>query len=117
MENYCITLDQAKRLQELGFEAPCQYWYVLYNDIDPFLTAYGSIINDGLIKYRAYHVGELGEILTEHCEGVVYVEPGNWNAFIGLDATEEDEGWPDMFPTEAQARGALLLYLLKKELL
>jgi hypothetical protein len=124
MEQYCITLEQAKRLKELGFKKDSLYGWANEGADGPgrkdewFVTNY-----DPVIDYQAYTVGELGEILPDHIttdEGVYYLGTAKY----------EDAGWAMIYKTdddscltradgdtEAEARGNLLIYLLESKLI
>jgi hypothetical protein len=106
MEKYCITLDQSKRLVELGFEKDSYFvWYA-----DAFTGNYTLELGRDYFGLPAYHVGQLGEILKN--DAIIFIEfdDTTWNVFrSGL--------WIGKYPTEAQARGALLIFLLEAKLL
>lgn len=121
MEKYCITLQQAKRLEELGastkFDLKSQYWWIEWAfDDDPFLTDSNSIINDSTGKTPAYHVGELGEILHDSYSDIIYKSLNRW-FFKSWVPQATNLNLQGEWPTEAQARGALLIYLLENNLI
>jgi hypothetical protein len=120
MEKYCITLEQAKRLVELGFSKSCEYSYRPHWAHGTLEILKNAEYGNGL--YPAYHVGELGEIIS----------PWAFDIIVRLNPDLEDIGlgwalsYPDQvdfrgickdYPTEAQARGALLIYLLENQLI
>jgi hypothetical protein len=120
MEKYCITLDQAKRLYELGasvkFEKSENVW-VKTVDESGNNQCYLNFIPWGAPSglpsgyYPAYHVGELGEILGNYIDSVIFYSKNQWS--ITHPRLVHDFS----FPTEAQARGQLLIHLLENNLL
>lgn len=75
MERFCITLEQAKRLKELGFERFSTYWWVnLFGEFG--LTDLCSFINEAEEKCPAFHVGELLEIMPNE------IDDGSGNYFL-----------------------------------
>ena len=119
MEQYCITLRQAKRLRELGFDRGSDYFWqeeIAYPENGEILIEDKEIpigIDAPAFNiYQAYHVGELGEFL-EYWLGEIRYE-GEW---IVDHWTERRGEFKAKYPTEAQARGALLIYLLESKLI
>lgn len=109
LQEQVCTLEQAKRLKELGCEQHSFFvWKCVYGDwridpsyvIDPVMFA-----NDSrYAKHRAYTVAELGEMLVEQGNNAMpFVAGGLW--------------WRQTkyYQTEAQARAALLIHKLEKE--
>lgn len=124
MEKYCISLEQAKKLEGLGASAKfgrSQFeWCVVHHTskedsvhFDGVPTPYDHLPIDA---YDAYHVGELGEILPDAYSDVIYRSLDRWifKSWEPHTALLEFEG---EWSTEAQARGALLIYLLEHNLL
>ena len=111
MEQYVISLEQAKRLFDIGCQGKAEYWWVVnYLDTDAILTSSKSTIYDATTAYPAYHVGELGEMLKEYVEYVFYTN-GEWCVILEtLGITEFLK-----YPTEAIARGAKLIDLIENE--
>ena len=118
MEQYCITLEQAKKLKELGFVRESEFeWYEVESADKGVLTFFNDIPSmfdhRHCIFYQAYHVGELGEFLRD------------WVLDIDPEFIEGAKVWfitnnevaQQVHPTEAQARGALLIYLLENKLI
>lgn len=117
MEKFCISLEQAKKLYEFGYhpsieDTESQFWWVIYSGMEPLLTEHRSLLNDAEVKYPAYHVGELGEILKD------------WIEDIGHTSSKENP-WEilnlnirgSFYDSEAKARGAYLIYLLEKKII
>lgn len=112
MEKYCISLPQAKRLVELGFERESQWGWA--NDA-PFGKDEWYVTNyDPVFLYPAYHVGELGEILGHRSGFILAREDGKWLPYYSKPGLPM---WEELHDTEAQAKGALLIYLLENGLI
>lgn len=113
MEEYCITLEQAKRLVELGFEKDCQFrWKDYLGEGDTWYIS-DSMVHDNEGAIPAYHVGELGGMLPEGTSSFQFDNKWYTNCEAG---GEQILSYPSE-PTEAQARGALLIYLRENNLL
>lgn len=106
LEDQICTLDQARRLHELGIKGPSLYslWF-------PQET------------FSAFTVAELGVMLSEvpgHYAFTVCIEPTKW--VCRCQEKSEPPGtdrlkWFDYQHTEAQARAALLIYLLENKII
>lgn len=147
IENQVCTLEQAKKLKELGVNAESLFWWTQdKTPSSPNLHYYGwsqesmpwgvffgqrsrISTSDVFEEYSAYTVAELGEMLPSKIEikGASYIvtsmksaqaETGVkyswtcrvWNTKQGLFKKEFGE-------TEAQARAAMLIYLLENKLI
>jgi hypothetical protein len=118
MEKYCITLEQARELFELGasvkFGGSVQSWYEITRKNGEVITQFDYIpsVFDHLpfVAYPAYNVGELGKILDIGTNFVYKSSERGWGAVL-------EEGDEVYFPTEAQARGDLLIHLLENNLI
>lgn len=129
LEDQVITLEQAKRLQELGVTAPSIFshsiGWVQGSDPDRYLLAYGGFEAEGECdRYPAYTVAELGEMLPFQ-----YLNPASILTASKLNPDEamvtvwksgkewRYRGGPDdacsKQMTEAQARAGLLIHLLE----
>lgn len=130
MERYCITLEQAKRLVELGLDRPCGFVWLQFRNISSppdqhhlVHTVLESVLDacgyedreylEDLEMYSAYHVGELGDLLPEDVR--TYRYDGLWSVYFPVDGIMEL--FKESYPTEAQARGALLIYLIENKLI
>jgi hypothetical protein len=135
MEKYCITLEQAKGLLELGAFArfgESQYsWFVpsgeVYNEKDTFVSqSLKQTYIPNYITYPAYHVGELGEILPNEIDdgtgNYFFTKSGQHHAYKDVTGRIlrakngqpiEDQG----IKPEAEARGNLLICLLENNLI
>ena len=119
LQQQVCTLEQAKRLKELGCEqnALCAWYFVNdqiaqvdYDVSEKFCTSYTF----SLLVVDAYTVAELGEMLGDSVFLIkklpqlqeFYFLPKGWNA-------AKDEIEP--YPTEAEARAALLIYILEQK--
>jgi hypothetical protein len=127
MERFCITLDQAKRLEELGafskFGEGLVSWYVVHHKrgedtvhFNYVPTPYDHLPVDA---YEAYHVGELLEILPNE------IDDGSGNYFLTKRGQlrgylSPDNRWLVQIQgtqSEAEAFGQLLIYLLENNLI
>lgn len=125
MVNYVITLDQAKRLVELGFKQDSMiFWFefkretcLIFKDTEEFLDR--DYLTELKGYYPAYHVGELLEILPNE------IDNGEGNYFLTKQGqvrgyrTVTDQ-WLIQIQgsrTEAEAFGQILIYLLENKIL
>ena len=112
IEQQVCTLEQAKKLVALGVTAEPLYWHVI--DIDP-LTPMDIIQKwqhsnfDQCEKYPAYTVAELGVMLPPMFRTYHERNKGMWYC-------EYKGHWTEDFKTEAEARAAMLIYLLGNHL-
>lgn len=127
LEEQVCTLEQAKRLQELGIKDPSLFKWIDFS-FDGDGTDFRPVFSPIAFKkcYHAYTVAELGEILPH--------EPNRFD----LNITKGWDGWyvdynyhtttgdfKRMCPSfpiwnehnEAQARAAMLIYLLENGIL
>lgn len=122
LKNQVCTLEQAKRLNELGVFETSTYWYNQHsytdegNICDGDWSLSGKRTSDSTL--RAYNTAELGVMLplgfcsgngthsiaTKWCDQVT----PDGLTFIGDCKTES---------TEAKARAAMLIYLLENKLI
>ena len=118
IENQVVTIEQAKKLKELGVTAEPLFWYVI--DIDPITPL--DIIQkwqhsnfDQCEKYPAYTVAELGVMLPSETftqrTGSEDSEYDNWEWVD--DGNGNANG---LYETEAEARASMLIYLLENHL-
>ena len=139
LEQQCCSLEQGKRLKELGVTAEPLFWHVI--DIDPITPL--DIIQkwqhsnfDQCEKYPAYTVAELGVMLPEEI-GHKYNEHSSYYYMQGHSDVpvkypklwviwyEDNDLSPELEvlnmqfaagDTEAEARAAMLIYLLENHL-
>lgn len=125
---YCCSLQQSKRLRELGVDAPS-----MFTHYKTFRNEWSIAYSTGLGHeyYPAYTSGELGEILsavryksagfpmmfTSYCNSSDAVANmlGKWSCMFRnpVDFTN-----PDIkADTESQARAAMLIHLLENNLI
>ena len=118
IENQVVTIEQAKKLKELGVTAEPLFWYVI--DIDPITPL--DIIQkwqhsnfDQCEKYPAYTVAELGVMMPSETftqrTGSEDSEYDNWEWVD--DGNGNANG---LYETEAAARASMLIYLLENHL-
>lgn len=126
IEEQVCTLEQAKRLMELGITAPAFFCWKY--DYTPPIVISGRFKNTGQKHFGfnerppAYTVAELGEMLPEN-NGIDYVYSYKVENAFGMGKTPWFINPPfseiekqNLF-TEAQARAALLIHLLESNLL
>ena len=125
------SYEQAKRLYELGVRCKSQ-WSVSMYDNDNISTVTATPICDekilnfqkkafGLEYYSAYDTAELGVILGDRNNpyNLEYTECScDKYEFIYYKRNEYGERiiFADTYPTEAQARAAMLIYLLESDI-
>jgi hypothetical protein len=130
IENQVCTLEQAKRLKELGIETEAAFYH-----IDNSIIGYEGIklrvllnqskktgipIDSGAIKYfPAFTVAELGEMLPERYNTFrdsISTGHGKTIYWAGFDDEDEQFPWQETGPdykTEAECRAAMLIKLLE----
>lgn len=109
LQDQLITLEQAKRLVELGVNTHSIFMICVALDGFVITSRETGVHLEASEYFPAYTVAELGVMLPTAYDSMrlhegwrVYDEDGN-------DGTGKDE----VFKTEAQARGALLIHLLE----
>lgn len=111
IEKQVCSLEQAKRLKELGVKQESLfYWYENYDKpCDAYVVSRTK-------EASAYTVAELGEMLpsgydTMRISNVVeFTQHYGW---FGYDLEGEHFPSETLYPTEAQARAAMLIHLLE----
>lgn len=111
-QKYCISLDLAKRLHELGVKKRSLfYWSNEDNEKEPWKIDFSgyAVSRNGVevAHYPAYTSGELGEMLPVGCFSRKSFDDDRW--FIDMAGIDK------FFygDTEAEARGLMLDYLIK----
>jgi hypothetical protein len=113
IENQVCTLEQAKKLKELGVTAEPLFWYVI--DIDPITPL--DIIQkwqhsnfDQCEKYSAFTVAELGVMIDWNhvSQSGPYKEDQHFYCFTHLQDYSDKN--------EAIVRADMLIYLLENHL-
>lgn len=102
LQEQVCTLEQAKRLKELGCKQESYFGYV-YASFHNHWSLY-AIDYRSSKEIAAYTVAELGEMLVKQgVNAMPYVAGGLW--------------WRQTkyYQTEAQARAALLIHILEQE--
>ena len=129
IENQVCTLEQAKKLKELGVTAEPLFWYVI--DIDPITPL--DIIQkwqhsnfDQCEKYSAFTVAELGVMLPdgktidpEYTQIVTcrsYSDSSLYVCFCERVIGDNEPTIEQFGDTEAEARADMLIYLLENHL-
>ena len=136
MEQYCITLEQVKKLKDLGFEGDSEFMWMQFRNIssppDQRYLVHAVVEPSHLQEdyeerghlvdlefFPAYHVGELLELLpNEIDEGTgnyFLTKRGQLRGYLSLDNRwlVEVQGTKP----EAEAFGDLLIYLLESKLI
>lgn len=125
IENQVCTLEQAKRLKELGVlqDGSLAVWFI--SSVGPFIQ---FRLNEETLpqEYAAYTVAELGEMLPDYITVDSYRmhprffkqeqnnSPALWTGTYGKTV---DEDVPDFdFHNEAQLRAAMLIHLIENKL-
>lgn len=129
-KDQCATLEQSKRLKELGLKGSSIFYHVCTNE---WGISVAGFFNDDLLNFPAWNVAELGELLPVE-SGMKFFNSyyndhlGEWCCeFSGFKTEEEHEAhdWGNPPPkiheeegeTEAEARAAMLIYLLENKLI
>ena len=108
------SLEQAKRLKELGVEQESLFYWTSDSQPDYYLRQ-GEITCDD--DYSAFTVAELGVMLP-----IFYVsgkaQDNNYTCAHYQEATvsrklRDVKSWPGRGKTEAESRAAMLIYLLE----
>lgn len=109
-EQVC-TLEQAKRLKELGCKQKTSLfaWYWIRDNVNNRERFFLNMQPDELFPTicDAYTVAELGEMLIEHGCKMPYITPLGWTHECLVDFYDSK--------LEAQARAALLIHILEQE--
>lgn len=124
IENQVCSLEQAKKLKELGVFGETDRMWVVRFDGETFLTHYdsGDVINP---QYSAFTSSELGVMLPD--TELIRDEDWQYRPFIQYYSHTGKREWKYDNPftsykrdrkvlnvtTEAQARAAMLIYLLE----
>ncbi len=113
LQEQVCTLEQAKRLKELGCKQASGTFYfngVSFNGMDAFYAKWETdFVWQPDLHFAAYTVAELGEMLAELDGKMPYY------------SVKDKVWWWDnlpvnsLFTNEAQARAALLIHILEKE--
>lgn len=113
LEKQVCSLELAKRLKELGVkQESLWFWRFLKGSNPEWDLAYSGNVRAVEKTYSAFTVAELGEMLPEDCKTRRPVdEKGKWLVdSLGTDRFFRAD-------TEADARAAMLIYLLEQKLI
>lgn len=103
IEQQVCTLEQAKRLKELGIEQRSIFYH------------FGGKVTNvawGNDYFAAFTVAELGVMLLSDCK--TQIISGYWSA--SFHSLNNKSYYESGFTTEAEARAAMLIYLLENNL-
>lgn len=127
IENQVCTLEQAKKLKELGvIQEESQFYYRgqnvwHHNEVtdwpnqEQFYDLFGSGAEAGQI-FAAFTVAELGQMLPagyDTMAGTVTLTKREW---LGYDLYGKYIPSEKAYDTEAQCRAAMLIYLIESKL-
>lgn len=114
LQDQVCTLEQAKRLRELGVTQYSFFWWIKEGGNEYLLLHYGMTANR--TGFSAYTVAELGEMLPtgfDTMRTTLTLEKSEW---LGYD--NDSKYFPDAkgYQTEAQCRAAMLIRLIESNL-
>ena len=114
MQDQCITLDQAKRLAELGvIEKSICVWYVpSMKEYQPYVQFARPADNSNSNFFRAYTVAELGVMLPTLGIKRYKSNNGRGSDYYWLEYQSQD--WSDL--NEASLLAKVLIYLLEENM-
>lgn len=126
IEDQCCTLEQAERLNNLGvkYSSP-QYVYILRLDefklsnVDEYnrwAAQYNALFVHETKHFPAFTVAELGVLLPDYYESHRGLLKETWYC-DDVNKPDQHNDWFAMEKTEAQARAAMLIYLLENKLI
>lgn len=133
LEDQVCSLDLAKRLNELGVKQDSLFYWGWYEPLDDIVRQRGGHLwrlSLGLNtpadcyalaepdeRYAAFTVAELGEMLPQGCASFKSLKDGEW-VITPSYSLEKELDVKDMYAkTEAEARAAMLIYLLENKLI
>lgn len=134
LENQVCTLEQAKRLKELGVKQQANFYWECHG-VNVSLRTSEQIESSNWIVFAAFTVAELGEMLPDvySVSGIWFsicdagndkngknLEPPNaFSLFTGKTVHDlQDTPFKNLvFETEAEARAEYLIYLLENNLI
>ncbi len=127
LQDQVCTLEQAKRLKELGVNGNIYSWLTtICEPISTFLVSTGTEMQDN--EWPAFTVAELGEMLPNGFKTRKNIEakyrvnseiPNKWICSGGCLAISRKafHQTNKQYDTEAQARAEMLIYLLENKLI
>jgi hypothetical protein len=124
---YVITLEQAKKLKELGVRQESEFYWKYLRSVDKNKEKWRLMAKTETDEFNwyilercsAFHVGELGEMLP-----LSLWHNNDWR-YLRQNKTKDNEKWECSYNTffscfgntEAQARAEMLIYLLEHKLI
>lgn len=134
LEKQVCSLDLARKLKELGVKQESLFAYATYNDDDvPIVELIRLPGTYSATFHSAFTVAELGEMLPGllECSSPKFVSEGKrqWELFCGKDESPfvayfnaglgpmGNHGFIEYADTEADARAAMMCYLLEQKLI
>ena len=117
LQDQVCTIEQGKRLMELGVNAPSLFYYAgdsIRVSISEEFSGSAIVLNmDNPNSCHAYTVAELGAMLPALVTSKRTVSTGEWYIF-----GSENTGYVcDRFKTEAEAKASFLIHLLEQNLI
>lgn len=130
---YCCTLEQSKRLRELGVDAPSMFYWRLINEPIGYKDnhEYWELCYDRPLKCikescPAYSVGELGDMIPDtyvsydsdwqyrpYKQDYHHTQQKEWKFDNPFTEYNKDTKVLGGAKTEAQARAAMLIWLIE----
>lgn len=120
LEQQVVSLEIAKKLKDLGVEQK-SLWYWVYDEKDithQVIRNEEPFISDYQIKYSAFTVAELGELLPKdsHYDHCSTVKGYQWRV-CAHDRAYRGELGRAFADTEADSRAKMLIYLKEHKLI
>ena len=105
------TVEQCKRLVELGVVLDTEKYWKTFNDGDTFLVVINQTVDPTAYLFPAPDVAELGEALRGY--SVVRIQERGWRLWKTSFAFSKVNDFIN-YKTEAQARCAALIWLIEQ---
>lgn len=125
-QSQVTSLELSKRLKELGVKQDSYFWWntitlELLPKQEMIRLSESGLTNEAYWRgnfISAYTVAELGEMLPPLYESYLCAGIHEWHVNLNMNARDKHTQYPTMrADTEAEARGRMLEYLIKNNLL